>query len=297
MTSLTQLARLNRLLVMGGGNMADAMVSGWMREGVSPDRITVVDPSPAARDRIQQRHGVVVAGSIAGFHSPIDALVWAVKPDVFPLAAVQASKALGLDDSTLHVSVMAGVGTTALARNLGTHNVVRTMPNQAAAVGQGVTGMFAQDYLPPDKRVLATELMRAVGSVEWMESESQLHAVTALSGSGPAFMFSMLKAAQDQGALMGLSAEQALRMAIGTMSGAAALALKAQQSGTSMDSLIEQVRSPNGTTHAGLVKMNERGVFDGFQAGLQAANDRSVVLGGGLAPRFAQARADHSAAL
>lgn len=264
---------------MGGGNMASAMIPGLKDRGLSADQIMVVDPFAEARSRMQEKHGVRVFESTralrAHAQTPLDAAIWAVKPNTFPLAAVQANEAGVFHRSTLHMSVMAGTSTDSLSRQMGSSLVVRAMPNQAAAIGQAITGMYAPSTVSAEDRALAEEVMKTLGPVEWVEHEAQMHAVTAISGSGPAYMFQMLKAMREQGERLGLDPDQALRLAVQTMAGSAELA---RNSALSMDELIAQVRSPNGTTHAALETMDARGVFEGFKAGIQAAHHRSSEL-------------------
>lgn len=270
---------------MGGGNMARAMVPGLLQRGMTAEQIMVVDPFAQARERLQADHGLPVFESAQALRAqasePPDAAVWAVKPDTFPMAAVQASGAGVFGPDTLHLSVMAGTSTASLARQLGSGHVVRAMPNQAASIGQAITGLFAPETVSPAERALAGEVMGTLGSVEWLSNEAQMHAVTALSGSGPAYMFQVLKAMKETGERQGLDPDQAFRLAVQTMAGAAELARGSTQS---LDELIKQVRSPGGTTHAALQTMDAQRVFEGFKTGIQAAHDRSVAMGGPATP-------------
>ncbi len=261
--------------------MARAMVPGLLQRGMPANRILVVDPFAQARERLQADHRLPVFESAQALRAQVNerlrAAVWAVKPDTFPLAAVQASEAGVFGPDTLHLSVMAGTSTASLARQLGSMHIVRAMPNQAALIGQAITGMYAPDAVSAEERAVAAALMETLGRVEWVDREAQMHAVTALSGSGPAYMFEMLKAMKEAGERLGLDSDQALRLAVQTMAGAAELARGSPQS---LDELISQVRSPGGTTHAALQTMGAQRVFEGFKTGIQAAHDRSVAMGG-----------------
>lgn len=261
--------------------MARAMVPGLLQRGMPADHILVVDPFVEAREHLRAAHGVPVFESAQALRAHtrgrLGTTVWAVKPDTFPLAAVQAGEAGVFGPDTLHLSVMAGTSTASLARQLGSMHVVRAMPNQAASIGQAITGMYAPDAVTDEKRAEAAALMETLGRVEWVGHEAQMHAVTALSGSGPAYMFEVLKAMKEAGEKQGLDPDQAFRLAVQTMAGAAELA---RGSTHSLDELVNQVRSPGGTTHAALQTMDAMRVFEGLKTGIQAAHDRSVAMGG-----------------
>lgn len=261
--------------------MAKAMIPGLLHRGMTPDQILVVDPFSQAREHLQATHGVPVFESAqalrAHANERLRTAVWAVKPDTFPLAAVQATGAGVFGPDTLHVSVMAGTSTASLARQLGSGRIVRAMPNQAASIGQAVTGMYAPETVSAEEKALAASLMETLGQVEWVKHEDLMHAVTAVSGSGPAYMFEMLKAMKEMGEKLGLDPDQAFRVATKTMDGSEELARRSRHS---LDELIDQVRSPGGTTHAALQTMHAQRVFEGFKSGIQAAHDRSVTLGG-----------------
>ncbi len=257
---------------IGGGNMASAILGGLLRQGTRPDQLWVVDPSPEVATRLQAQ-GVRV---IAQADTPLkqaDLVVWAVKPQVFAQAA---SLALPFLSSALHLSVAAGITSDSIAGWLGTQRIVRAMPNTPALVGLGQTGLFARGSVTPVDRQSVLNVLASTGQCTWVEQESLLDAVTALSGSGPAYFFYFIESMVRAGVAMGLSEAQAKQLAVGTMAGAAELAR------TSTDSpavLREKVTSKGGTTYAALTHMMETKVGAHFEEALDKARARAAELG------------------
>jgi pyrroline-5-carboxylate reductase len=171
---------------------------------------------------------------------------------------------------------MAGIRSGAIAAATGSERVVRTMPNTPALIGLGMTGLFASATVTADERGQVERLLAPTGELLWVEREELLDAVTALSGSGPAYVFYFIEAMMRAGAELGLSAEQARRLATGTFAGAAALA---RQSSEAPQVLRQNVTSKGGTTHAAITTMDERGVMDAFVQALRAAARRARELG------------------
>jgi pyrroline-5-carboxylate reductase len=203
----------------------------------------------------------------------VAAVVWAVKPQVFEAAAT----ALGLQlQHVLHISVMAGIPCRAIERLTGSRQVVRTMPNTPALLGKGITGVFAADAVTPAQRQQVRELLAPTGEQLWVDHELDLDAVTALSGSGPAYVFYFLEAMVQAALDMGLSAEQGRSLAQATFAGATALA---QASTDSLQTLRERVTSKGGTTHAAISHMQEAGVAPLFVQAMRAAQHRAAQLG------------------
>jgi pyrroline-5-carboxylate reductase len=200
-------------------------------------------------------------------------VVWAVKPQTFKDAAAQARPHLA---QPLHLSVAAGIRSDSIAAWLGSERVVRSMPNTPALVGRGMTALFARAAASADDRALIEQVITPTGEFLWVDSEPQLDAVTALSGSGPAYVFLFLEAMIEAGTQMGLAPEQAKRLAIATFAGAAQLA---RQSEESPQVLRERVTSKGGTTYAALTAMQAAGVSAAFVQAMHAAHRRAGELG------------------
>lgn len=261
---------------IGGGNMATAIIGGLLRQGRAPSSILVIDPSTEQRTRLSDTLGLRTAASPDAAGAALASartVVWAVKPQQFKDAAASCAS---LTQGALHFSVMAGLRTDDIARLLGTPRVVRAMPNTPALVGQGMTGLFARPEVSPDEREAMAQMVAPTGQLLWVAREADLDAVTALSGSGPAYVFyfieAMVQAAQD----MGLSAEQGRELALATFAGATALAA---QSSDSPAVLRERVTSKGGTTYAALTHLETSGVKATFVAAMRAAEQRAGELG------------------
>jgi pyrroline-5-carboxylate reductase len=261
------------LFFIGGGNMAQALIGGQIRAGRAPESICVVDPSEAQRQHVQQAWGVRTLAQADASLESAAVLVWAVKPQLFAPAAAACG---GHAKQALQVSVMAGIPSSAIVHRTGATQVVRTMPNTPALIGQGVTGVFAGDAVTAGQRAQVQALLEPTGELVWVEREADLDAVTALSGSGPAYVFyfveAMMQAAQD----MGLTAEQGKRLALGTFAGATALAQGSQEP---PQVLRERVTSKGGTTHAAISHMEETGLKGLFIEALRRAQRRAAALG------------------
>jgi len=263
-----------RITFIGGGNMASALVGGLLRDGLPPQAVTVVEPFEAQRERLaQQFPGTVLVAESASAPVAPDLVVWAVKPQTFAEAA-RAHGAHGRE--ALHLSVAAGITSDSMVAWLGSERIVRAMPNTPALVGLGMTGLYARDGVTAADRERVEAVIRPTGDWVWVAQESQLDAVTALSGSGPAYVFYFLEAMRDAGVRMGLAPEVAHRLAVGTFVGAATLA---QRSDDPPQTLRERVTSKGGTTHAALTHLESQGVKAHFEAALEAARARAQELG------------------
>jgi pyrroline-5-carboxylate reductase len=200
-------------------------------------------------------------------------VVWAVKPQTFKEAAAQAQPFLG---DTLHLSVAAGITSDSISAWLGTSRTVRAMPNTPALVGLGMTGLFARPGVSDAERALVETVVKTTGDLVWVDAEKQLDAVTALSGSGPAYVFYFLEAMRDTGTQMGLPPEVAQQLAVSTFMGAATLA---QRSSEPLQTLREHVTSKGGTTYAAITSMEAAGVKAKFEDAMLAAQKRAEELG------------------
>jgi pyrroline-5-carboxylate reductase len=274
---------LQRLRFMGGGNMARAIIGG-LRKTMAADLITVVEPVAAVREALQQDFGVAVLDPVtalataATLQTAPNLVVWAVKPQSFAEAAsgprLAGARAAGT--ATVHLSVMAGIRSDAIARALGSDLVVRAMPNTPALIGQGIAGLYARPGIDATGKAWVEQVMRPTGQWLWLDDEAQLDAVTALSGSGPAYVFYVIEAMVAAGVRVGLPPDAAKQLAVATVQGASALAA---QSSESPQTLRERVTSKGGTTHAALEVLRARDVQAAIEAAVVAARDRATQLG------------------
>lgn len=267
------LSRLSVALV-GAGRMGGAMLEGWLAAGLDPRRTTVIDPAPGdAVERLIGNQGVRRA--LSG--RPVDIVVLAVKPQVMD----EVLTPLGPDipENALIVSVAAGRSAASLARVLGGGRpIVRAMPNTPALVKRGITGMWAGEGVSAAQRAAAEALLSAVGEVVWVDAEADIDAVTAVSGSGPAYVFHLVEALAAAGVVAGLPEATAMRLARATVSGAGALM---DASPDDAATLRRNVTSPGGTTAAALdVLMAPDAMPALVRRAVAAAKARSEELGG-----------------
>lgn len=265
-----------KITFIGGGNMATAIIGGLIADGAHASSIEVVDVSSETCDRLAQSFGVKAYTSLdqAEIHPVI---VLAVKPQQLLDVARQLAPLVG---DRLLVSIAAGVRIADLSRWLGGHKrIVRCMPNTPAMVGAGMTGMAALEPVQANDRSTAESILRAVGAVVWVNDESELDWVTALSGSGPAYVFYFLEAMEDAGIKAGLRAEVARRLALHTVFGAAKLALEAGEDPTL---LRAKVTSKGGTTERAIASLSDDGFVDMIARAVKAAAERSRELGDDL---------------
>jgi len=258
---------------IGGGNMANAIVGGLLRDGMASGSIDVIEPSDHARERMAQDFGVAVHASAGPVLSRAAMVVWAVKPQMFEQAAVPVAPHTA---QALHLSVAAGIPSCSIARWLGCERVIRTMPNTPALIGKGITGVYARAAVTPGDRAWAGGVLATMGEVLWIDDEAQLDAVTALSGSGPAYVFYFLEAMTEAGQGMGLSRQQAYRLAVSTFIGAGELA---RASDEPPQELRSRVTSKGGTTFAAISAMDRSGLQAAFGEAIRAAYVRAGELG------------------
>ena len=261
-----------RIAFIGGGNMASAIIGGLIRQGLPATQVMVVEPFEATRALLNSQHGVQAHPAPGPFLADADLIVWAVKPQSFREAAAPVAPFAG---RALQLSVMAGIRAADIAAASGSARIVRCMPNTPALVGRGMTGLFDAAGAAADRQ-LAETVIRTTGDVLWVEREEQLDAVTALSGSGPAYVFYFLEAMQQAGVELGLTPEQARALAVGTFAGGAHLA---GASAEPLATLRERVTSKGGTTHAALTALEQAGVQAAFVKAMHAACVRAAELG------------------
>ncbi len=259
---------------VGGGNMASAIIGGLIQKGHPTSALQVIEPWAEQRGRLaEQFPGLGVHEAASSTLHASDLVVWAVKPQTFKDAALTAGPHLG---DALHLSVAAGITSDSMASWLKTERIVRAMPNTPALVGLGMTGLFARDAVGAEEQSLVETVIRTTGELVWVNAEAQLDAVTALSGSGPAYVFYFLEAMRDAGAQMGLPPALAQQLAMGTFAGATALA---QRSTEPLQTLRERVTSKGGTTYAALTSMENAEIKSHFQTAMLAAQQRARELG------------------
>jgi pyrroline-5-carboxylate reductase len=255
---------------IGGGNMATALIKGLLRAGAQPSHLMVVEPFKAQRATLQRELGVQVLSAPDATLRKAAFVVLAVKPQQLQAACAQLRPQL--DPAAAIVSVAAGIRATDIARWLGTQAVVRTMPNTPALIGQGVTGMAALPAVAAAQRAQAEALLRTAGPVVWFDDEAQLDAVTAVSGSGPAYVFYFIEALMQAGAELGFTPAQARALAIATFTGAAQLAAQSEEP---PGVLRERVTSKGGTTAAALAVLGEAQVNTTIVRAVRAAEARA----------------------
>ncbi|MFN5047603.1 pyrroline-5-carboxylate reductase [Roseateles sp.] len=267
----------SRIAFIGGGNMASAIIGGLLRAGRPLDSLLVLEPWEAQRQRLAQDFGLQACADAAALGAAglaqVELVVWAVKPQLFKEAAAPLAGCLA---HALQLSVMAGIPSAALAQASGSERVVRAMPNTPALIGQGMTGLYARAAVSAGDRQLVEQVLAPTGALLWLAQESQIDAVTALSGSGPAYFFFMVEAMMQAAQELGLSAEQGRQLAFATCAGAAALGL---QSGESPTQLREKVTSKGGTTHAAISSLQAEGVDAAIRRAVLAAERRARELG------------------
>lgn len=264
------------LAFIGGGNMASAILGGLIRQGFAPAQVTVIEPFAETADKLKADWGVEVATAAASASTALsksDLVIWAVKPQVFKEAALPVA---AFTQKALHLSVAAGIRSDSIARWLQTERVVRSMPNTPALVGQGITGLFARAGVSAPDQHLIEQVLKSTGEFLWVQQEADLDTVTALSGSGPAYVFYFLEAMTEAGVKMGLPEAQAYHLAKATFGGATHLA---RQSVESPEVLRQRVTSKGGTTYAALTSMADDQVKEAFIKGMLAAQKRASELG------------------
>jgi pyrroline-5-carboxylate reductase len=258
------------IALAGAGKMGGAMLTGWLAQGLAPGRVVVIEPTPSPEINALAAKGVKLNPKDAG---AVETLVLAVKPQLFRDASV-ALKPL-VTPSTLVVSIMAGMTIAAISQACG-GAVARAMPNTPAAIGRGITVAVSAKNVSHPQRATADALLRATGSVEWVDDETLIDAVTAVSGSGPAYVFLLAEELARAGIEAGLPAELATKLARETVAGSGELLHRSDQSA---ETLRQNVTSPGGTTAAALnVLMGKDGLQQLMIRAVAAATARSKEL-------------------
>jgi pyrroline-5-carboxylate reductase len=268
-----------RIAFIGAGNMASALITGLIKSGFPTSALVAIDPSEEQRNAMHSKFAIqcfdrIDSQSMAG----VDVCVLATKPQQLADAATQLARTFSdPNQPPLFISIAAGIALRHLTSWLGTHaRLVRTMPNTPALIGQGITGMFANQFCSDQDKAYALQIMSACGQAIWMRVEQDLDAVTAISGSGPAYVFYFIESLQAAGQQLGLSENQARELAMATFIGASSLAA---QSSEPLAVLRDRVTSKGGTTFAALEYMREKNVGDSIRDAALAAAARAKELG------------------
>jgi pyrroline-5-carboxylate reductase len=269
--AMAELSPANPLLFFGCGNMGGAMLNGWLRAGFDPASFVVIDPG-----RRNYPDGVRHFAMASELADKVSTAVVAVKPQAFVGLAPQLEPLLDAD--ALVISVMAGVRSEAIKDIFSGRNVIRLMPNLAAAIGKSPLGLFGPAFDAKQRRALET-LLAPLGTPVWIDAEADMDVVTALAGSGPAFVYRFIDALAKAGETLGLDRDKAARLAMAMIDGAVDLAVAAD---VSPAELAQRVTSPGGTTAAGLGVLDRNAALDELiNATLEAARDRGIELSGG----------------
>ncbi|MBR9924747.1 MAG: pyrroline-5-carboxylate reductase [Gammaproteobacteria bacterium] len=265
----------SKITFIGAGNMASAIIGGLIDSGVSPSDITATAPNESELTPLAARLGINTNTDNNAAVEDADVVVLAVKPQIMR-SVCEAMRDNVQQQSPLIISIAAGLDAATIDQWLGGNNaLVRCMPNTPALVGIGASGLYANSAVSEEQRTLATQLMEAVGIVEWVAEESLLDAVTAVSGSAPAYFFLMFEAMEEAAAKLGLPAATARRLAIQTALGAATMA---QRSDKDPATLKQNVMSPGGTTERAIQHMEDAQLRATIADAMQACAQRAEAM-------------------
>jgi len=257
---------------IGAGNMARSLIGGLISSGVKSDHLFAADPNEDVRDALTKDFSIQTFAENQKLIDECDVIVFAVKPQALKMVATSITA----KESTLYLTIAAGIPSESLDNWLNSNKaIVRAMPNTPALVLSGASGLYANANVSDEQKEIAESILRAVGVTVWVESEKQLDAVTALSGSGPAYFFMVMEAMEKAGKELGLPADTARLLAIQTGFGATKLALEMDDSPAV---LREKVTSPGGTTEQAIKTFEENGLIDIFNKAMKAARDRAEEL-------------------
>ena len=268
---------MSNICFIGGGNMATSLIGGLIAKGHPADSITVCDPNESQRSQLEQSFSIKTFANCEGAVNDTDIIVLAVKPQVMKDVALSVASATSKNSKQpLFVSIAAGINLFSLESWLGKEQaIVRCMPNTPSLIQLGASGLFANEHTSIVQKNLAESVLKAAGIVQWVQSESEIDAVTAVSGSGPAYYFLLMEAMIDAGVELGLSRESASELTIQTAIGAAQMA---KESEVDVAELRRRVTSPAGTTEAAINAFEDANLRDIVKVALNAANRRSGEL-------------------
>ena len=265
----------SKITFVGGGNMARSLIGGLVATGMSNKTISVAEPKADLREKLTKDFGVNALEENASAVMGANVIVLAVKPQILQEVVIPLGNLIA-EARPLLISVAAGVTCSSIERWVGSQPaLIRVMPNTPALIGAGISALYANSNVSNDQRALAEKIVTAVGKTVWIEEESLMDAVTAVSGSGPAYFFYVMQAIHDAAVREGLDAETARLLTLETALGAARLALASTED---PGNLQAQVTSPGGTTEAAIKVLNDSGVRDTLQQAVSAARARGGEL-------------------
>lgn len=260
---------------VGAGNMATSLIGGLINRGFMPSQITASDPGGHQRQMVTEKFGVQTFNNNNAHFGVPDVVVFAVKPQIMKKVAIDVADSIA-ETGALVISIAAGIKVEHLESWLSNDTaIVRTMPNTPALIGEGATGLFANNNVTKEQKHLTEGIMDSVGISHWVDEEFKIDVVTALSGSGPAYFFLFMEYMQKTAVELGLSPEVAAKLTEQTALGSAILA---QRSSDDITVLREKVTSPKGTTEAALNSFNNNNLEKIIKQALNAANERSIQL-------------------
>ncbi|MFT0213611.1 pyrroline-5-carboxylate reductase [Pseudomonas sp. F1_0610] len=262
-----------KIAFIGGGNMAASLIGGLLQQGLNAQQITACDINLAQREALTSQFAIATYETAAEAVAQANIVVLAVKPQVLKPVCMAIKK--DIPSTALIVSIAAGINIASLENWLGKRAIVRCMPNTPALLKQGVSGLYANTLTSNTEKAQAEQLLSAVGIALWLDNEAQIDAVTAVSGSGPAYFFLLAQAMSQAGVKLGLSAETAHKLANQTALGAARMLCESEVDSAE---LRRRVTSPNGTTEAAINTFLTGGFIELTEKALTAASDRSAEL-------------------
>jgi pyrroline-5-carboxylate reductase len=262
-----------KIAFIGGGNMATALIAGLQSQQFAMSDITVVEPDAEKRQTLMQQFSVNATNDIGCVVSN-DAILLAVKPQQLPILAKNLAPLL---KTQLIISIAAGIRLNDLGRWLGNYpTIIRAMPNTPAQIQAGITGLYAMPKVSKEHISFANQILSASGTTIWLDSEDKLDAITAISGSGPAYVFYFIEALQEAALALGLNEQQAKNLSIATFKGSSLLA---ESSATPVANLRAQVTSKGGTTEQGILSLENSKVKQAIILATQKACERAKTLG------------------
>lgn len=264
-----------RIAFIGGGNMARSLIGALIKAGHQPDHLRVSEPNANLRANLGREFGVLAFDNAEQASANADVVLIAVKPQLFCIVCQDLAGAIG-DARPLLISIAAGITIAQIDRWMGGgHAIVRCMPNTPALIGAGATGLHANDATSATQRQSAEAILGCAGITEWIDDESLIDVVTAVSGSGPAYFFLLVESLENAGVAQGLPRATARALAAQTCLGAGRMLV---ESGESPETLRQRVTSPNGTTHAAVTSFEEGGLRQLADAAVRAATERGREL-------------------
>jgi len=265
----------SKIAFIGGGNMARSLIGGMIATGISNQDISVSEPKADLRKKLNEDFGVNASEDNASAAMGADVVVLAVKPQILQEVVIPLDNLIA-ETRPLFISVAAGVTSSSIERWVGGQPaLIRVMPNTPALIGAGISALYANSNVSDDQRALAAKIVSAVGKTIWIQEERLMDAVTAVSGSGPAYFFYVMQAIYDAAVREGLDTQTARLLTLETALGAARLAVESTED---PGSLQKQVTSPGGTTEAAINVLNNSGVRDALQRAVSAARARGGEL-------------------